>query len=207
MQDITDKIITKTEKAIINPRQSFRSFDMPVVSEGIDKLITEGGGVFYKYVEGIGLSKDTNLMVLSSMHNYYYNYEELSNVKTVINLKELNHIKQLKSHLQSYVRFLPDNGNFVGCFVDNMKIDRYELRYSLSSHGNKKRLEDIENSIVSSNPLINMFYSIMDSRTNLFMSEKSVTSLLQDYGFKVINMTDLNGLTYFHSQKIGKKFN
>jgi hypothetical protein len=207
MQDLTQTLITNREKAIINLRQAFRSPDKAVFSEGIEKLISEGGEVFYKYVEEIGLAKDYNLMVLSSKHNYYYDYEELNNVKTVINLKELNHIKQLKSHLQSYLRILPEKGNFVGCFVDNMKIDRYVLRYSLSSRGNNKRIDDIENSIVSSNPLINMFYSIMDFKTNIFLSEKSVTCLLKDYGFNIINMTYLNGLTYFHSQKVGKNYN
>jgi len=33
------------------------------------------------------------------------------------------------------------------------------------------------------------------------MSKSSVSSLLQDYGFKVMDMTVLNGLTYFHAQK------
>jgi hypothetical protein len=43
----------------------------------------------------------------------------------------------------------------------------------------------------------------MDLKTNTYMSEASVTSLLKDYGFKVVDMTETNGLTFFHSRKVG----
>ena len=33
------------------------------------------------------------------------------------------------------------------------------------------------------------------------MSKSSVSILLHDYGFKVLDMTVLNGLTYFQAQK------
>ena len=49
---------------------------------------------FGEYLEKLGLSGDSNLLILSSMHHYYYDAEEMINVKTVINLKELNQIKE-----------------------------------------------------------------------------------------------------------------
>lgn len=183
------------------------SIDAVGINEAMDILIAEGGAGFYNYVDWRGLSKDTNLIVLSSHHNYFYGAEEMSNVKTVINLKELNQIKRIKSILQSYLHFLPQRSNFVGCFVDNEKINGYVLRKSSSSFDNKKSFDAIENSIVSKIPFINMLYSIMDSRTNSYMSKRSVTSLLDDYGFKVMDMTEFNGLTFFHSQKIGNTYN
>jgi hypothetical protein len=207
VKNIPDVLLIKTTKRIRNIRLSAESTDLSAACEGIDKLISEGGEIFFRYVEGIGLAKETGLLVLSSTHNYFYDAEEIFNTTTIINLKELNQIKQIQQHLQSFLNILPKNGNFVGCFVDNRKIERYSLRYNITASGKRKRHEDIENSIVSPNPLINWLYSLMDFRPNLFMSESSVTSMLDYYGFQVMDMTDYNGLTYFHAQKSGKSYN
>jgi uncharacterized protein YlbG (UPF0298 family) len=194
----------KTRTAI---NQLRLEIDSVVANEGVEKLIAEGGEGFYNYVNSIGLATDPNLIVLSSMHDYYYDAEELNNVKTIINLKELNKIKQIRSFLKSHLYFLSPKCNFVGLFVNNAKVDRYALKYGSSFLLNIKRSEDIENSIVSRSPFINMLYSIMDAKTNAYMSESNVTSLLKDFGFKVKDMTEHNGLTYFHSQKVGENFN
>lgn len=183
------------------------SIDLVTTSEAIDILITEMGEGFYNYVNTIGLAKDPNLIVLSSLHNYYYDAEEMNNAKTVINLKELNKIEGIKSLLKSYLHFLPQNSNFVGYFVDNKKIDRYGLSNNSSYYANKKIFDELENGIVSRSPFINMLYSVMDLKTNTYMSEKSVTLLLEDYGFRVIDMTEYNGLTFFHSLKVRDTFN
>ncbi|HEY5124782.1 MAG TPA: hypothetical protein VIK14_13715 [Ignavibacteria bacterium] len=207
---VTDKtgLIEKQKTRIrTSLNRPVSSIDTAGINEAINILIAEGGDGFYNYVDWRGLSKDPNLIVLSSKHNFFYDAEEMSNVKTVINLKELNQIKRIKSILQSYLHFLPQKSNFVGCFVDNEKINGYVLRKSSSSFDIKKNFDAIENSIVSQIPFINMLYSIMDSRTNTYMSKRSVTSLLDDYGFKVIDMTELNGITFFHSQKIGDTYN
>ena len=55
-------------------------------------LTAEGREDFVKYFEGLGLAKDPNVIFLSSQHHYYYDAEEMKNVKTVINLKEMNQI-------------------------------------------------------------------------------------------------------------------
>ncbi len=183
------------------------SIDLVATTEAIDILIAEMGEGFYNYVNTIGLAKDPNLIVLSSMHNYFYDAEEMNNAKTVINLKELNKIEGIKSLLESYLHFLPQNSNFVGYFVDNKKIDRYVISNNSSYFGNKKIFDDIENGIVSRFPFINMLYSILDLKTNTYMSERSVTLLLEDYGFRVIDMTEYNGLTFFHSQKVRNTYN
>ena len=202
------------ETGIIENQRTKTNLSLPVglsdlvgTNESIDILIAEAGEGFYNYVDWIGLVRDPNLIVLSSQHNYFYDAEEINNVKTVINLKELNKIKRIKSLLESYLHFLPQKSNFVGYFVDNKKIDRYILRNSSSYFDNKKRFDDIENSIISRIPFINMLYSKMDLKTNTYMSKSSVTLLLEDYGFKVMDMTEHNDLTYFHSQKVGNTYN
>jgi len=199
-------IIVK-EKTRTNLSLPHNSIDLVETTAAIELLIAEMGEGFYNYVNWIGLAKDPNLIVLSSQHYYFYDAEEMNNVKTVINLKELNKIKRVKSLLQSYLHFLPQKSNFVGYFVDNKKIDRYVLRNSLSYFANKKRFEDIENNIISRIPFINMLYSKLDFKTDTYMSESSVTLLLGDYGFKIMDMTEHNGFTFFHSQKVRDNYN
>ena len=183
------------------------SINLVATTEAIDILIAEMGEGFYNYVNTIGLAKDSDLIVLSSRHSYYFDADEMNNAKTVINLKELNKIEGIKSLLKSYLHYLPQSSNFVGYFVDNEKIDRYVVRKNSSYFTNKKLSDDIENGIVSSIPFLNMLYSVMDLKTNTYMSERSVTLLLEDFGFRVLDMTEYNGLTFFHSQKIRNTYN
>jgi hypothetical protein len=177
-----------------------RSVNVDLTSEAIDILLAEGGEKFYNYVDWLGLAHDPDLIVLSSQHHYYYDPEELNNCNTVINLKELNQIKNIREFLRSCLYFLPQKSHFIGCFIDTEKVNGYELREK-QLYNNKKNIDDIENGIVSKFPFINMLYSILDSRTFRYMSKLDVSLLLEDNSFKIINMSEHNGLTFFHSQK------
>lgn len=192
---------------IANLSLPVKSIDLVVADEAVDNLITEGGEDFYNYVNSIGLAKDPDMIVLSSRGGYYYDIQEMKNVKTVINLKELNKIKQIKDLFKSYLHFLPHSCNFIGCFVNNKKVERFVLRSSSDFIENKKCSDAVELGIFSPYPFINKLYSIMDLRTNTYMSEGSVTSLLKDHGYKVMDMTEFNGRTFFHSKKVVDSFN
>jgi hypothetical protein len=165
-------------------------------------LSAEGREDFVNYIQALNLDKDPNLVFLSSQHHYYYDAEEMKDVNTVINLKEINQIKQIKSFLHSIFHVLRRRSNLIGCFVDNEKINGYVLRNNLPLSQKKNSISAIENGIVSRNPFLNKVYSIMDLRTNKYMSRGSVSLLLEDHGFKIINMSEINGLTYFHAQKV-----
>jgi hypothetical protein len=203
--DITDRIANrKTQTEVINVNSPF---DLKLTNDPIDILLTEGGENFYNYVNWLGLAKDPNLVVLSSLHHYYYDAEEMNKITTVINLKELNQIRQIKNFLHSSFHVLPHKSNFIGCFVDNNKTNPYELRINSSSNQNKRSVDAIENGIVSQIPFVNMLFGLMDSKINNYLSKRGVSLLLESYGFKVIDMTELNGLTYFHSQKVRSDYN
>jgi len=165
-------------------------------------LATEGCENFARYIELLGLAKDSNIVVLSSLHHYYYDAEEMINVKTVINLKELNQIKQLKSFLHSSFHIFPANCNFIGCFINNKKQNGFVLSTGPSDSYYKRNSDAIENGIVSSSPFLNMIYNMIDSKTNKYMSERSVSFLLGEHGFKVLDMTELDGLTFFCAQSL-----
>ena len=175
--------------------------DISAKKEAIDILVEEGGESFYNYVEWLGLATEPDLIVLSSKHHYYYDPEEMDGVKTVVNLKELNQIKHIKPFLHSCLHFLPENSNFVGCFIDNEKINGYELRNLSHAYSGENNVDDLDNGIVSRIPFVNWIYSLMDAKTNRYMSKKSIALLLKEFNFKVMDMTGYNGFTFFHSQK------
>ena len=164
-------------------------------------LTAEGCETFVNYIEWLGLANEPEIVVLSSQHHYYYDAEEMKNVKSMINLKELNQIKHIKSFLHSIFHILPFNSCFIGCFVDNRKINGFELRDDSSNFRKKKSKNEIENGIISKFPFINMLISLLDSKTNKYLSKRSVSLLLSDHGFKVMDMTEIDGLTYFCAQK------
>jgi hypothetical protein len=191
---------------LVNGSRAFGLLDLAIADESIDNLVTEGGD-FYNYVKRIGLKIDPGLIVLSSQHSYFYDNEEINKAKTVINLTELNQIKDIKVLFRSYLNFMPKKCNFIGCFVNNKKFGIYGLRNNSSFSRNTKTIDAVELGIVSRYPFINMIYSLMDLRTNTYLTEKSVTLMLGVFGFKVLDMQELNGLTFFHSQKIENTFN
>jgi hypothetical protein len=85
--------------------------------------------------------------------------------------------------------------------VNNIKIKRFALRNGGTRKEKLKMSQNINLDIVSRFPFLNMIYSLMDAKTNSYMSEAVVTLLLAVHSFKIMNMTDSNGLTYFHARR------
>jgi len=151
----------------------------------IESLLSEGGDDFFQYLTWIGLAKEPNLMVISSNHHYYYDHNDLRGIKTLINLKKLNHVRHLESFLNTLCRILPPKASFVGCF---------------------KNSGNTANGIQFQNParLMNGVMNIFDSKPERVLSKKGVTKLLEDHKFKVNDITDINGITYFWAQNTAK---
>lgn len=144
-----------------------------------ENLLAEGGENFYHYITWLGLAKDPNLMVLSSIHHYYYDFNDLKGVKTLINLKKLNQISHVDTFLNNVFRVLPSKANFVGCFKDN-KI-----------HGG------VAVPLYQSFKLLNNLINIFDSKSDRFLTRKDVIKLLESHDFGIIDMTEISNITYF----------
>jgi hypothetical protein len=164
-------------------------------------LAAEGREDFKTYIDSTGIGKGKKTVVLSSLHNYFYGAEEMKSVSTVINLKEINQIKNIKNFLHSIFHILPQRSNFIGCFVDHDNTGNLDLVKGISDYQKNKNTQEIENGIASRFSFLNMVYNLMDSKTNKQLSKSSVELLLEGYGFKVRNMTEINGRTYFLAQK------
>ena len=152
----------------------------------IVNMIVEDGENFFHYLKSLGLSRENNLVVLSSKHHYYYDEDELKNVRTLVNLRKLNMIKYLDEFLFTLVQVLPPDTNFLGCFSD-----------SGSSDGN------------SSGSFISLrhfrrFFNAIDPGADRTMDRKQVSEILEAHGFKITDMTEMDGLVYFCSHNAGK---
>lgn len=163
-------------------------------------LASEGNESLKHYIEWLGLSHDPKLVVLSSIHHYYYDAEEMTNVKTVVNLKELNHIKDIRNFLNSMFLILPPKCYLIGCFIDNKRQKVLTYRNRQLQSGYDRMSEDVKNGILSKIPLLGTIFSLLDVRTNKHLSVKKVTQLLSNSGFNTMDMTELRGLTYFCAQ-------
>ena len=143
-----------------------------------DKLVAEVDENFLNYLDWNGLSKEDNLLILSSKLHYYYDYEELKEVKTLINLKKLNLIQHIDDFLQTLYNGLSPKANFIGCFYDR------------KTH----------NGVSVTSRLYKRFLNFLDSKIDIDIDSNDFSKLLESHGFKIIDMTVINGLTYFRTQ-------
>jgi hypothetical protein len=150
-------------------------------SRSIFTLITSVGVNFFRYLKSLGISGRTDLIVLSSKRQYYCDKNDLKNARILINLRKLNLIKHLDLFLNSLVRILPPDTNFIGFFSENRTLKEKEFTFS--------RLSGIFSRIKK----------ILGFRTYKVMNKNEVSEILEKNGFKIDNMTKMNGLTYFNS--------
>ena len=156
------------------------SSEKPNFSPDNFSLTAEGGKNFFRYLKSFNLFKEPELLILSPNIHFYYDENDLKGVRTFIILKKLNLIKDLDTFLHTVFLILPENINFVGCFSDSKTVDGNGFLTGLSTR----------------------FNNFLDSRTDHNMDKKDVSDLLEKHGFKIIDMTEMNGLTFFYSQTI-----
>lgn len=150
-------------------------------NRSIFTLITSVGVNFFRYLKSLGISGRTDLIVLSSKRQYYCDKNDLKNARILINLRKLNLIKHLDLFLNSLVRILPPDTNFIGFFSENRTHE--EKKFTVS------RLSGV----------IFRIKKILGFRTYKVMNKNEVSEILEKNGFKIDNMTKMNGLTYFNS--------
>ena len=168
-----------------------------------ERLATGRNRIYLDFLEWMGLSDEANIIILSPNNHYYYDNEELKEVKVLLNLKHLNHIKQVKDFLYTVNKALTYKSYFTGSFID--KKHQYSFFANSVYPGNnlQEGVDPVENGISSRIPLLNMIYDFIDSRTNnRNLTKKTVTMLLEVTGFKVLDMTEIDGITCFCAQKL-----
>ena len=139
---------------------------------------------FFSYLRKLGLSDRQNLMVLSSLNSFDCDRNKLDEVKTVVNRRKLNLIRHLDMFLFTLVRILPGNASFIGCFSELKETP-------IDSFGSFKPLR-----------MLNRIISRLDTSSEHMLNKDEVSEMLEKNGLTLIDMTEMNGLTYFCSRKI-----
>jgi hypothetical protein len=144
----------------------------------VDELIKDSDAGLFDYLQWHGLANEPNLLVLPSCSHYFYEPDDLKGVRTLINQKKLNLIKELNDFLNNVYNILSPKTNFIGYF----SARKTEKGISLSSRMYKK------------------FVNFLNSKFEIEIDKDDFLRLLESHGFKVMDMTEINGLTYFLTQ-------
>ncbi len=153
------------------------------------------------YLEEVGLVSDPAILVIPSSRHFFYDAEDLKGVKTVVNLKQLNYVREIRDFLHKISELIPLESSFVGCFIDNKSQNGFSDKYSNLPKELSDKAEAYENGIESRIPFINRMYSFIDLKTNRYLTKRTVTNLLEECNLQLVGMAELNGLTYFHARK------
>lgn len=165
------------------------------------KLAEEGHENYYNYLDWLGLAKGLDFLILTSSHHYYFENEDLKAIKTVVNLEKLNNIKGIKDFLHSIYHVLPKKCYFIGSFIDNKNYNGIFSFTKKYHDGIAGRVVNLEKNIGQWSSFLYMAYHLFDSKTNRYMTERTVRLLFTNSGLKVLDITEFNGLTYFCTQK------
>ncbi len=157
---------------------------------------------FIDFLERQRIISESNMLILPAFHHYFYDTDDLKGVTTLVNLKQLNHLREMREFLRTVCSLLPENGNFVGCFIDNMAQSGFGDNYSNIPSQLQDKIDNYENGIESKIPFINRMYNIIDSRTNRYLTRRSVVATLEEAGLQIVEIKVINGITYFSSRKI-----
>lgn len=149
----------------------------------LSRLLSEGCNDFYRYLKWLGLAAKQDIMILSSIHHYYYDLDDLCGVKILININKLNQIKHLDSFLATICRILPLKAFLIGCFQDNKN--------------NVGRSPAFDSSWSSSCKTV-----ITGPAAAKSLSEQYVSGLLERNGFRLSDISSLSGVHFFCSQNI-----
>ncbi|MFZ0282580.1 MAG: hypothetical protein WAL29_13090 [Bacteroidales bacterium] len=144
-----------------------------------ENIITEGGEDFFKYLTWIGLAKEPEMMVLSSIHHYHYDHSDLRGIKVLINLKKLNQIRHLDGFLHTLSKIMPAKACLSGYFMRS--------HHGTNTYGHYVKV-------------LRELLSLMDPGKEKNLPQKNVEKLLEKNHFTILDMTEINGITYFWAQ-------
>jgi len=110
---------TIRDQAVVrmSPRKlSLRDSGLTHLFNELDLEVRQG---LIDYLDRMGLVKESGMLVIPSSRHYFYDAEDMKGIRTVINLRQLNYIREIRDFLKQITGLLPAKSNFIGCFIDN----------------------------------------------------------------------------------------
>lgn len=184
-----EDIYTLQRSRVVSERQIRTSIagsrfpsESPLTNPVMESLYAEGGENFFNYLSWFGLVNEPDLLVLSFRNHYFYDRDDFKGVRTLINLKKLNLIKHLDSFIHIVNDVISPKTNFIGCFYDRDSCSRVDL----PARFYKK------------------FVNFIDLKVFVEFDRNYVSGLMKSNGFRVVDMTEINGITYFFARNNDK---
>ena len=129
----------------------------------------------YTYIKTNKLKK----ILFLSTKSYFYEADELLKIKSIVFLKKLNDIIHLDRIIENVYHSAPVDTIICGSFINT----------EIAEVGHYRKLFE-------------MMYNFLVLNGNRTLSLKRVISYLTAYNFKLLNVSEINGVTYFHAKKI-----
>ena len=176
-------------------------------NDGNELLQHEGGENFYNYVEWLRLVKKSETIILPSQNHYFFDNDEVKNVKAIINLKLLNQIRNIGSLIDTVFRLLKPSSYFIGKYAIYGTKNKPRDQKDYGVKGRTTKEEAIENDIISGVPVVNRIYNFFDSRTSRNITNVDLNKLFTSRGFKIIDITEIDGQVFFCAEKVKDEVN
>lgn len=140
------------------------------------------GQDFPDYLTGLGLLGESEMLVLSMRQHWYFDYNDLRNLKILVILKKLDLIKHAESLLQTIFRVLKPEAYFIGCFTSDLSSEGKHL-ISYRSHS-----------------IYHIVDNFLEPKASHHFNKKYFPEIIEAQGFKIVDMTEIKGQVYFTSQ-------
>lgn len=166
-------------------------------------LLNEDCEDFYNYVDWLDLVKSPNIIVIPATNSFFYIPEDMAGTETVINLKPLNLIKNVKAYLDKMHSFLPEYTYLTGCYEDYFNGDKRDRNFNNTGNNMREKTagRNTDSAFLSASKISHLIHELFTRRLRTGLTRESARALLQDAGFTVLDITPLNNKTYFCAQK------
>ena len=142
-------------------KHDYKLYESSETNEIIDLIKSEGGENLFIYIDWMGLANSPNLIVLSSHNHYFYSEEELKGISAIVNLKQIDQIKNISVLLQSVSRIMKPQSHFIGFFAEKKRNLKPQVNSPTSKGNSVTSSGTMESKIVLKRPFFNMVYDLI----------------------------------------------
>lgn len=199
------KIIAKPEILIKRITRKDVKANNSRVSPVFADMVEEAGQEVYDYLTRYGITSKDRVLFLSNTRHYLYDSDDLKEVESIVNFRLINRTTHIWYYLHTMNRILSVDGYFAGCFLD-YKNQRETLVGN--NHSLLGRLflfmYRFVNRIVPRVPFINNVQFVLNHGRIKCITGTEMKGLLEKNGFQLIDMVEIDRLTYFIARKSGE---
>ena len=190
---------TRNDEAIVSYlKESFRCYN-----ELQESIVAETSEEVLKYIAGhLDLEKYFRNILLATASKSYCSDLDFNNIRAIINLKEINYLKDINEHFRSVNRLLPDAGIYIG-----RAVTYYQRKLQIHSKYGKYAgrtlwlCDFIINRIIPKLRGFEHIYKFFTGGTFHTLSLAELLGRLVYSGFEIIEYKSINKQVYFAAMK------